>query len=190
MTRAAGVCGTAEDIHVAVHTTAPKHIAPHLTLRPWNSRAALQIMPTAMNRKASAIPEGNGGETALPSCNSAPDDPPIRYAMPHQASAWTRSCIQANKRKKPSNAVTHVAITISVSTSSEVDASARRANMTPMLLTSIGTITYHGFWSRAERLPIRLCQVCPPLHGFVQKTFENCARRICRLEICRTWTRS
>src|SRR5579863_5744002 len=134
MMRAAGECGIADAMLLAAHTVPPKHIAPHLTCRPWNNRAALQIMPSAMNNSTSAIQDGNGGETALPSCHSAPEKPPSKYASPHQASAWTRSCIQANSRKRPSNAVTQVAITKSVPMSSEAVASARRANIDAMLL--------------------------------------------------------
>ncbi len=76
--RAAGECGIAEAMLLAAHTVPPKHIAPHLTSRPWNRRAALQIMPSAMNNSTSAIHGGNGGETRPPSCHNVPENPPSR----------------------------------------------------------------------------------------------------------------
>ncbi len=46
----------------ANQTVAPATIQPHKTGRPWNNRAAFQIMPHAMNNVALAIPAGSGGE--------------------------------------------------------------------------------------------------------------------------------
>ena len=57
---------------------APTIIAPHSTGRPWNSRAALQIMPQATNSIALAVPAGSGGEIWLSMLQMTTDTPPTR----------------------------------------------------------------------------------------------------------------
>ena len=42
-------------------TVAPAASAPHNTRRPWNRRAAFQIIPQEMNSSAFANPAGSGG---------------------------------------------------------------------------------------------------------------------------------
>ncbi len=59
-------------------TVAPASIAPQSTLRPWNNRAALQIMPQATNSSAFAAPIGNGGEIDPSMLQMATEKPPIR----------------------------------------------------------------------------------------------------------------
>jgi hypothetical protein len=126
-------------------------------------------MPTAMNSRTFAIPVGTGGETTLPSRHSAPENPLIRYAVPHQASAWMRSCIHANSRKNPSNAVTQVAMTNSVPMSSDIDASAKRAiisgGSSPACRQNCLSLR-----SRVGGLLFRLCRVCRDCRGFSKKT--------------------
>ncbi len=57
---------------------APATIAPHSTGRPWNSRAALQIMPQATNSIALAVPTGSGGEIWLSMLQMTTETPPTR----------------------------------------------------------------------------------------------------------------
>ena len=57
---------------------APAIIAPHSTERPWNSRAAVQIMPQATNNIALAVPYGSGGEMWLSMLQMTTDTPPSR----------------------------------------------------------------------------------------------------------------
>ncbi len=133
--RDVSVVTKAEDEQKASQTTAPRHIEPHSTGRPWNRRAALHTMPTAMNSMTSARLDGIGGEIRSPRRHSTPENPPIRYAVPHQASAVMPSCIHANSRNSPSNDVTQMAMTKSVPMSSDIAASARLATMIRAPLT-------------------------------------------------------
>src|SRR5215470_6653475 len=103
-------------------TIDPASIAPQSTGRPWNSRAALQIMPQATNRSALAAPGGSGGEIMLSMLQIATENPPSRYALPHQASARMRSCAQADNKSNPSNPVMQLAATNNVVTSSVIGA--------------------------------------------------------------------
>src|SRR5215472_12165707 len=136
----------------ASQTTAPKHMAPHSTGRPWNSRAALQIMPTAMNSSTSGRLSGTGSVITSARRHIAPDRLPIRYAMPHQASAVVPSCDQANKRNSPSSDVTQMAMTDNVPMSSDMDASAKLANIV------IGsTPLNHEFRITKPRVAAKVC---------------------------------
>src|ERR1700687_4696877 len=46
--RDVSVVTNAEEEQKASQTTAPRHIEPHSTGRPWNTRAALHTLPTPM----------------------------------------------------------------------------------------------------------------------------------------------
>ena len=59
-------------------SVAPATIAPHSTGRPWNSRAAFQIMPQATNSIALAVPAGSGGEMWLSMLQITTEKPPTR----------------------------------------------------------------------------------------------------------------
>jgi hypothetical protein len=48
------------------------------TGRPWNTRAALQIIPTATNKRTVDVLEGKRGAMMSPNRHSAPEGPPIK----------------------------------------------------------------------------------------------------------------
>jgi hypothetical protein len=96
-------------MHAISQAMAPALIAAHSTRRPWKMRAALQIIPQAMNNSVLATPGGSGGEIRFSKLQTATENPPRRYAVPHQASARMRSCAQADRSSSPSSAVMQVA---------------------------------------------------------------------------------
>src|SRR5215510_6092436 len=138
--RTAGRCANSGTRYAPSQMIAPAHIAPHNTGRPWKMRAALQIMPQATNSSALEAPTGSGGEITLSTLQITTEKPPIRYAVPHQASARMRSCAQADNNSRPSSAVMQVAMMTRVVMSSDVSAFAVGASMTgPSNIPCYGT---------------------------------------------------
>jgi hypothetical protein len=136
--------------------------------------------------------DGNGGETALVAeapQHAGESADQIRHAPPSQR--LDTILHPGEQQEQPNSAVTQVAMTRSVPISSDIDPSARRANINGRLLTDVlGTTTdharntYHGFCSRDERSLFSLCRSLSGMSRvFREKTFENCDSDNCRFPI-------
>src|SRR5437762_8119141 len=97
-------------------------------------------MPQAKNMIPFPVPSGSGGESWLSTLQNATANAPIRYAIPHQASALTRSWVQANSRNRPSKAVTQVEITNSVEMSKTIgsDVASKGIVFAPLVISLMG----------------------------------------------------
>ena len=139
-----------------------------------------------MNSSTSGRLSGTGSVMTSANRHIVPDRLPIKYAMPHQASAVVRSCDQANSRNSPSSDVTQMAMTDNVPMSSDMNASAKLSNIV------IGSaLLNREFGSTNIRVALKVYvsgfAECEAQHaGFPEKTgncggenAENCSSENC-----------
>ncbi len=72
------ICVKLGSAQADTHVAAPATMASQRMLRPWNRRAAFQIMPQETNSKAVGKLAGMTGIACVSALHSATENPPVR----------------------------------------------------------------------------------------------------------------